>query len=41
MTDWYNLSGSDVVNLFQSNSNKGLDENKVLKNRETFAINLI
>ncbi|AGK97058.1 hypothetical protein Clopa_2181 [Clostridium pasteurianum BC1] len=33
MTDWYNLSWNDVVNLFQSNSNRGLDEDKVLKRK--------
>ncbi|MDF2502865.1 cation-transporting P-type ATPase [Clostridium sp.] len=41
MTDWYNLSWNDVVNLFQSNTNRGLDQNKVLINRETFGTNLI
>lgn len=41
MTDWYNLSWSDVVNLFQSDSNRGLDDSKVLKNREIYGKNLI
>ncbi|AJA48394.1 calcium-transporting ATPase 1 [Clostridium pasteurianum DSM 525 = ATCC 6013] len=41
MTDWCNLSWTDVVNLFQSDSNKGLDDNKVLKNREDFGSNEI
>lgn len=41
MTDWYNLAWNDVVNLFQSNSNRGLDENKVLKNRDIFGKNVV
>lgn len=41
MTDWYNLSWSDVVNLLQSNSNMGLKDIEVLKNRELYGSNVI
>lgn len=41
MTDWCNLAWIDVVNLFQSDGNRGLDDSKVLKNRENFGINEI
>lgn len=41
MTDWYNLSWSDVVNLLQSNSKIGLKDSEVLKNRELYGKNII
>lgn len=41
MTDWYNLSWPDIVNLMQSNANKGLSENDVLKNRKVYGENII
>lgn len=41
MTDWYNLSWPDVVNLLQSNANTGLKDIEVLKNRGVYGKNEI
>lgn len=41
MTDWYNLAWSDVVNLMQSDANRGLIDEEVKLNREKYGSNKI
>ncbi|MDD3223833.1 MAG: cation-transporting P-type ATPase [Clostridium sp.] len=41
MTDWYNLAWNDVVNLMQSNENRGLSDEEVILNREKYGQNKI
>ncbi len=41
MTDWYNLAWNDVVNLMQSNANRGLIDEEVKLNREKYGSNKI